>query len=176
MFYVKVICVLLISTTSSIAQHSHGNHDDVGVRETGQAQFAAIAEIVEILRNDASTDWGKVNIQALRDHLVDMHNVTTGSTVAVNETDKSVTFTITGTEDVTRSIQEMVPAHSPMLAAATNWVVKSDLIENGATMTIYGSNNSTRNQILGLGFFGLMTIGAHHQEHHLMIAMGRSPH
>ena len=82
MFYVKIICVLLISTTSSIAQHSHGNHGDVGVRETGQAQFAAIAEIAEILRNDASTDWGKVNIQALRDHLVDMHNVTTGSTVA----------------------------------------------------------------------------------------------
>nr|WP_187432018.1 hypothetical protein [Roseobacter litoralis] len=32
------------------------------------------------------------------------------------------------------------------------------------------------NQILGLGFFGLMTIGAHHQQHHVMIAAGRSPH
>ena len=31
-------------------------------------------------------------------------------------------------------------------------------------------------QIQGLGFFGLMTIGAHHQAHHLMMAKGAAPH
>jgi len=31
-------------------------------------------------------------------------------------------------------------------------------------------------QIAALGFIGLMTIGAHHQEHHLMIARGGDVH
>ena len=32
--------------------------------------------IVEILEADPATDWGKVNIEALRQHLIDMDNVT----------------------------------------------------------------------------------------------------
>jgi hypothetical protein len=27
-----------------------------------------------------------------------------------------------------------------------------------------------------LGFFGVMTIGAHHQAHHLQMTMGEDPH
>ena len=62
MLIYKIICVLLIATTPVFAQQSHRNHDDIGAHETGQSQFAAIAEIVKILRDDASTDWENVNI------------------------------------------------------------------------------------------------------------------
>jgi hypothetical protein len=31
-------------------------------------------------------------------------------------------------------------------------------------------------RLKALGFIGLMTLGMHHQEHHLMIASGRGPH
>jgi len=44
--------------------------------EPGQAAFAAIQEIVGILEADPTTDWSKVNIEALRQHLIDMDNVT----------------------------------------------------------------------------------------------------
>ena len=176
MLIYKIICVLLIATTPVFAQQSHRNHDDIGAHETGQSQFAAIAEIVKILRDDASTDWENVNIQGLRDHLVDMDNVTTRSSVIVDEGKKNVTFTIKGAENVARSIQNMVNAHTPMLAATTEWIIVSNLVEDGAVMTITAPNNSIRNQILALGFYGLMTVGAHHQEHHLMIAKGHSPH
>jgi len=31
-------------------------------------------------------------------------------------------------------------------------------------------------KLKGLGSFGLMTLGMHHQIHHLMIARGQNPH
>ena len=31
-------------------------------------------------------------------------------------------------------------------------------------------------RVLGLGFFGVMTIGAHHQAHHLQMALRADPH
>jgi hypothetical protein len=38
------------------------------------------------------------------------------------------------------------------------------------------SDVNMTNRIRGLGFIGLMTTGAHHQEHHLMIAKGAGAH
>ncbi|MEP2897059.1 hypothetical protein [Roseibium sp.] len=31
-------------------------------------------------------------------------------------------------------------------------------------------------RVLGLGFFGVMAIGAHHQAHHIQMASGEDPH
>ena len=52
------------------------------VTEGGQAAFAAIQEIVSVLLADPQTDWDKVNIEALRQHLIDMDNVTLRAKVA----------------------------------------------------------------------------------------------
>src|SRR5665213_2414926 len=43
--------------------------------QPGQSAFAAIQEIVAILEADPKTDWSRVNIEALRQHLIDMDNV-----------------------------------------------------------------------------------------------------
>src|SRR5579863_3168646 len=42
----------------------------------GQSAFGAIQEIVEILDADPKTDWSKVDLEALRQHLIDMNEVT----------------------------------------------------------------------------------------------------
>ncbi|MDE4063610.1 hypothetical protein PXK48_20930, partial [Phaeobacter gallaeciensis] len=70
------------------------------------------------------------------------------------------------------AINTMVPAHAPFLAGETGWSVASEEMEDGVALIVGGDGE----QIQGLGFFGLMTIGVHHQEHHLMIAKGRKPH
>jgi hypothetical protein len=41
----------------------------------GQDTFGAIQEIVQILEADPATDWSKVNIAGLREHLIDMNEV-----------------------------------------------------------------------------------------------------
>lgn len=144
--------------------------------ETGQSQFAAIAEIITILRNDSDTDWKRVDINSLRNHLVDMDNVTTKAKVESVINDLSVSFTVSGDGVIAKSIQRMVMAHSPMLQQATGWSVTAEKRFDGANMQIQLDSIEELNVVAGLGFFGLLTIGAHHQQHHLMIAKGHSPH
>src|SRR5687768_15226365 len=47
----------------------------------GQDAFGAIAEIVRILEADPATDWSKVDIERLRQHLIDMNEVVLRSVV-----------------------------------------------------------------------------------------------
>ena len=42
----------------------------------GQEAFGTIQEIVRTLEADPKTDWSKVDIAALREHLIDMDEVT----------------------------------------------------------------------------------------------------
>jgi hypothetical protein len=42
----------------------------------GQEAFGTIQEIVQILEADPKTDWSKVDLEALRQHLIDMNEVT----------------------------------------------------------------------------------------------------
>jgi non-heme chloroperoxidase len=47
----------------------------------GQDAFGAIAEVVRILEADPATDWTKVDIERLRQHLIDMNEVVLRSEV-----------------------------------------------------------------------------------------------
>ena len=50
--------------------------------ETGQS---AIQEILPKLEADPRRDWSKVEIEALRQHLIDMNNVTLNAVVETGE-------------------------------------------------------------------------------------------
>ncbi|MBA84206.1 MAG: hypothetical protein CML60_00540 [Rhodobacteraceae bacterium] len=152
------------------------HHGSGGPSETGQSAFAALSEIVQILSQDPRTDWSKVNIQALRDHLVDMDLVTTQATVRSQTEGRLVEFTISGTGNVAAAVRRMVLAHSPMLEMASGWAVAAEPSPDGAIMRITVETDQERARVQGLGFFGVMTIGAHHQAHHMQIALGKDPH
>ena len=64
--------------------------------EAGQGAFAAIQEIVAILEADPNTDWSKVDIDALRQHLVDMNAVTLEAKVANAPVEGGLRFDVTG--------------------------------------------------------------------------------
>ena len=51
-----------------------------------------IQEIVAMLAADPQTDWSKVNIEALREHLVDMDNVTLHAHATSEDVDNGVRF------------------------------------------------------------------------------------
>ena len=120
---------MLFAASGAMAQHAHPSNLP---GETGQSQFAAIAEIVTLLRDDTETDWAQVDIKALRDHLVDMDNVTTKASVERTVDGLNVTFSITGDVVVAASIQRMVLAHSPMLQGASDWSVTATEQTGGA--------------------------------------------
>lgn len=171
-FSLFVLSLLLAGP--AFAQHSHtgSGHTMAGPQETGQSGFAALTEIVTILREDPETDWTTVNIADLRRHLIDMDLLTTEAKVYVIARPEGARFEIRGTQRVLEAIHAMVPAHAPFLAAETGWDVSTEELGDGVALIVDGDAA----QIQGLGFFGVMTIGAHHQEHHLMLAKGAAPH
>lgn len=112
----------------------------------------------------------------LRDHLVDMNSLTLKATVAVSETADGVEFTVTGDEVTLRAIQSMVPAHAVELNKMSVWNAQTQLLPNGARLTMTSNDQSVVEKINALGFFGLMATGAHHQPHHLGMAKGTMVH
>lgn len=162
--------------------HSHSNmhqHQTADVRtpvEPGQGAFASIQEIVELLLKDPGTDWGRVNLEALRSHLADMDNVTLRSRVEVEPLPDGARFSITSQQPkVTGSIRNMVFAHSLEMSGAYDWTLKAEEAPRGAVLTVTGTTEDA-SRIRGLGFIGIMTLGMHHQSHHLAIARGDNPH
>jgi hypothetical protein len=143
--------------------------------ETGQSAFAAIQEIVGLLENDPNTDWLKVNIDALRDHLLDMDAVTLHATVDDRPVNGGIAFTVTGEGPVIDSIRRMVMAHAATMNGVNGWQYAPMEAPGGAIMTVIVPAQD-QEKLRALGFFGVLTVGMHHPEHHLMIARGKHPH
>ncbi|SMH38610.1 acetolactate decarboxylase [Maritimibacter sp. HL-12] len=167
--------VLLLPTASPSAAHDHDAHDAAPtLREGGQSAFAAIQEITAALMADPATDWSRVDIEALRQHLIDMDNVTLRAAVASEEIDGGARFTITSADPaVVASIRAMVIAHVATMNGVEGWTMQAEETAGGAIMSVTGPDAA---RIRGLGFIGLMTVGMHHQAHHLALASGRNPH
>lgn len=159
--------------------HDPAMHDISGgpaleLREGGQSAFAAIQEVVSTLIADPATDWSKVDIEALRLHLVDMDNVTLRADVTREDIQGGARFVVTSADPaVTASIRAMVPAHVATMNGVEGWDMQADEVEGGAVLTVIGSD---ADRIRGLGFIGLMTVGMHHQAHHMALAKGQNPH
>lgn len=160
-----------------IMDHSkmHGQMTGPAPTEPGQSAFAAIQEIVGILEADPATDWESVNIDALREHLVDMDAVTLHAKVSSESIDGGIRFVITGDEPVRGSIRRMVVAHAATMDGVNAWRLTGVETEDGAVMTVTVPQAELE-KLNALGFFGVLTVGMHHQEHHLMIARGGNPH
>jgi hypothetical protein len=138
----------------------------------GQDAFGTIQEIVQILQSDAKTDWSKVNIDALRQHLIDMNEVTLHAAAAQRMIDNGIEITVTGEGRTLEAIKRMVPAHVNELHEI-GWNAKSEDLPNGVKLTVLASEAQPLTKLKALGFMGIMVQGRHHQPHHLMMAMGQ---
>ena len=145
-------------------------------KESGQSAFAALAEIVAMLDADPATDWSKVNIESLRQHLIDMNNVTLGADVVATQIANGMHFAVTGTPAVQASIRRMVTAHAATMDGVRGWHFQVEDIEHGSALTATVTEPKDLVKLNALGFIGLLTVGMHHQAHHLAIASGHSPH
>ena len=143
--------------------------------EPGQSAFAAIQEIVGLLEADPATDWSKVDIEALRQHLIDMDSVTMEATVEATPIDGGMQFDIGGTGPAIGSIQRMVTAHAATMDGVDGWHFEASETADGAMLSVTAPD-ADRAKLRGLGFIGVMARGMHHQMHHLMIAQGGHPH
>jgi hypothetical protein len=178
LFAAVVVSALPATARAQAHEHRPGmSHAEEPV-QPGQSAFAAIAEIVGILMADPSTDWSKVNIEALRQHLMDMDDVTLRSSVVQEMIDGGARFTVTGAGRTIEAIQRMTTAHGQMVASDSVHRVTVEQVPGGARIAVVARNAAdatTVMRIRGLGFHGLLTTGAHHGPHHLAIARGTPP-
>ena len=175
-----VLCLAPALAQAQSHEHMHmtpapAAHAAAAPTQTGQAAFAAIQEIVGILEADPNTDWTKVDIDALRQHLVDMDHVTLFAHVNNVALDDGFRFEATGAGAVRDSIRRMLAAHAATMNGENGWRYESAEIENGASLTVHAPP-ADKAKLHGLGLFGVLTLGMHHQMHHLMIARVLDPH
>ncbi|MGE0440347.1 MAG: hypothetical protein AB7L66_03760 [Gemmatimonadales bacterium] len=143
--------------------------------ESGQSAFAAIAEVVRLLEADSTTDWSRVDLEALRQHLIDMDEVTLRATVTRSEVPGGAAYLVTGRGRTLEAIRRMVPAHAPMLDATAGYRARTEPAPDGVRLIVTAEDPAAPGmvaRIRGLGFIGAMTVGAHHGPHHLAIARG----
>jgi hypothetical protein len=152
-----------------------GHHAGVMPASPGQDAFGAIQEIVQILESDPTTDWSKVNIGVLREHLIDMNDVTLRAVASERKTDTGIEIAVTGEGRTRDAIKRMVPAHARELAAH-GWNATTAERPDGVTLTVAASEKMSLVKLKALGFIGIMAQGGHHQPHHLMMAKGGFNH
>lgn len=140
--------------------------------EPGQSAFATLAEVVRVLKADPGTDWSTVNINALREHLQDMDAVTLDSATVTETVDGGLRFNVTGDGRVTASITRMVVGHAAVMDGVDGWGYSAEVIDGGAALTVSVPPEDLA-QLKGLGFYGLLASGGHHQPHHWLMATGK---
>ena len=159
----------------TLMQHGHTMGQAASPTLPGQDAFGAIQEIVRILEADPATDWGKVNLERLRQHLIDMNEVTLRADVKTSAVPGGLVMDVTGTGRTEQAIRRMVGPHSMELNKMSEWSARTEEIPGGLRLTVVAKNPDdpkTVARIRGLGFIGLLVQGGHHQPHHLAMAKG----
>ena len=185
------LTVLVGTTTAAFAQTGqmaqmpamdHNAHmqgaapDDSVLTEPGQGAFAALSEVVRVLEADPQTDWSRVDLGALRDHLVDMDRLISDTVVDETELPDGLRALATGDPETLATLHRMVPAHAAQLATDDRWTVAVSEDDTSVTLTVTSDDAAVAARIKGLGFFGLMASQDHHRAHHMMMARGDDPH
>jgi hypothetical protein len=142
----------------------------------GQDAFGAIQEIVGILDADPKTDWSKIDLEALRQHLIDMNEVTLKAEASSRQIEGGLEIAITGNGRTLVAIQRMVPTWAQTLNGHEGWATKASNLPTGELLAVTATDPKQVQHIRGLGFIGLLASGARHQMHHLMLAKGEFDH
>lgn len=176
------VCLLPIVGTATAqgtfgdphAMMSHASSQTVRMpTRPGQEAFATIKEIVDILEADPGTDWSRVNIPALRKHLIDMNEVTLYAQARSRRIHGGLSIAVTGKGRTLEAIRRMVVMHAHVINGLNGWSVSTKPLPDGVTLTVTASDPRQVAMIRALGFMGVMVRGSHHQMHHLAIARGQ---
>lgn len=182
-FIVAAACgaALGLCTVPAAAQHDHAAMDraqpsaSLTPTEAGQGAFAAIQQIVRILKADSSTDWSKVNLEALRQHLIDMNDVVLHARVAQHDVAGGFEAEVTGQGRTADAIRRMLTEHSRMMEMMGGYHAAATPITGGARFVVTALDSNDRGmvaQLRGLGVIGVLADGDHHPMHHLALARG----
>lgn len=177
-----ILLTLLAAAPIAAQNHRHTpgmTHANTEAKEGGQSAFAALAEVVRILETDPHTDWGKVNLEGLRQHLLDMDDVTMGSTITTRTIPAGIEADVTGTGRAVTAIQSMLRNHAEFMNTGSPFRATVTPTASGARIAIRAAkptDTAIVTKLRGLGVIGWLASDAHHATHHLALARGEMTH
>lgn len=176
------IGAIYASSTKHFDHENMHSKDEVNPTQSiiltgGEAAFGEISRVVEILNSNPKTNWDEVDLSSLREHLVDMSNVTLQAKVSSSRLVNGAEFLVTSNDpEVIQSIQAMAIAHGAMMNSESKFDWQSTQTKQGVRVVVTSNVGSAVSKINALGFHGLLALGNHHSQHHEMLASGSSPH
>lgn len=183
------ICVISLCTVYSYGQHKkhhpdqhkkeHHNHHqskmmETPLKQTGSDVFDAIQEVVGQLKADPNTDWSKVDLEGLRQHLIDMKAFTEEVEV-IEQTpiDNGIKMLVKPeTDRADKALNHMLTMHPKMMKMERGWDMDAQQQGEQWEITCTTADPKEVDLIRGLGYIGILVEGAHHQVHHWMMATG----
>jgi hypothetical protein len=149
----------------------------VVLTESGTDPFATLQEVIAALESNTNTNWEKVNIEALRLHLIEMHDMTINVAVKQRHIDNGFQAVVTPTtSNAVKSLTRVLSGHPAQMKAETGWDMQVQVNNSVFTLTVTTDNAKDVAKIRGLGYIGVMAYGNHHQPHHWAMASGDNPH
>ncbi len=175
LFTAKCFLILVLTCASAMvmAQQMQMAHS-TPLTMPGNDIFGTIQEVVQKLEADPKTDWSKVDLEALRQHLLDMKAFTEDVTVISKKPiEKGVEIEVhPETKRAIIALEHLFMMHPRMLKMEKGWDMQATQNGDKWTITCTTADTSEVEEIRALGYIGLLVEGAHHQLHHWMIATG----
>jgi hypothetical protein len=182
-----VATIIAIPMASAHMHHANMNHaammghntapTQVVLTESGTDSFATLQEVIAVLESNSNTNWEKVNIEALRLHLVEMQDMTINVDVKQQYIDNGFQAVVTPTTNrAVKSLTRVLSGHPAQMKAETGWDMQVSNNDDIFTLTVVSKKAHEVAKIRGLGYIGVMSYGNHHQPHHWAMASGENPH
>lgn len=169
----RFLLIILLSPVLGFAQHHQMSDSKLSM--PGNDIFGTIQEVVQKLENDPNTDWSKVDLEALRQHLLDMKAFTEEvKVVSQTPIENGLAVKITPeTKRASEALERLFKMHPQMLEQEKGWEMQTKPEGEDYLITVTTNNSSEVEKLRGLGYIGILAEGAHHQAHHWMIATGK---
>lgn len=172
-----VLSLLLFAASPSSAQHGHSTFTSENPVSAGPFVFAELSRVIDILERDHDTNWDQVDLDVLRDHLIDMELVFSQARSTTEIEGTTIKFSVTSVDpEVFRAAREMATAHGRFLPSSSGYVWKTQATEDVVVIEISAATFDLATKAAALGFFGLLTLDDHHSFHHEMMARGFAAH
>lgn len=148
------------------------------LKEAGNALFGTIQEAIKQLDANPNTDWSKVDLEGLRQHLIDMENFATHvDVVSSKDIEKGTIVVVKPTTDAAKvSLIRALAAHPGMLKQESGWDMTAKADGDTFILTIETAKPEEVTRLRALGYIGVMALGNHHQVHHWGMVSGNNPH
>lgn len=180
-----IVTLSYVSTVYATDEHSMEHHQQMATQnqallltEAGNDIFGTIQEVIANLNANPNTNWDKVNIGALREHLLDMRDMTINIEVISQDRLKNGSKILIRPTNIRsrQAMKRVLSAHPAQLKKETNWQMQVHKQEDKYLLITTTDKPKEVNKINGLGYIGLMAYGSHHQPHHWSMATGSNPH